>query len=373
MGLPSLSRIQPFKNRYLAPTLDFHNEEFVMMAIRKDFLRNLPQVQPDLFEDMKSSVDLLFGMNTEDWSDVCLWEAMEQIIFRSTIRIFFGRELSENENYMKFSRSFAFWLGIGSVFVGQLIPAVIRPAVGYFAAIPVYVFRTKSLKYLTPLIAQRLNDMKQHKNDQLSIPEIPNDLVTWILNRFLNSDHPGHTSPAIIAEQLLYFTLGATHTTITTATNAVFDILSAPPEMRVYETLRKELEPVFTTTSAWEDPAFLKHLPLTESAIRETLRLSPVITRVVMRQVMERDGIRLPDGNRLPYGSWAGATAMGVHGDEDLYPNPQQYKPFRFVYKEAGKKISQQPRSENISTINEKYLSFGLGKNACLWPYDLQT
>ena len=152
----------------------------------------------------------------------------------------------------------------------------------------------------------------------------------------------------------------------------MFDMLSSPREWRVYENLREEIESVFTTPDAWYNPASLKQLPKTESTIRETLRVNPVITRVVMREVMAPDGVTLPDGNHLPQGAWAGATAMGVHGDENLYPNPDQYQPFRFVPKLASSNSSTDVSKEglperkppSIATINENFLSFGLGRHA---------
>ena len=194
-----------FAFRYLAATLNYHNEELVMAAIRKDFLRNLPNVQPILFEDMKRSIDQLFGLSTKEWTDVCMWKAMENVILSSTNRIFFGPELSENEEYIRFSAWFAFWLGLGGVVVGSLIPSIIRPIVGYMAAVPVYHFRNKSLRYLGPLVARRMEEMKRHKSDKSVDSKMPNDLVTWIMERVLSSDDGATSTPAIISEQLLFF------------------------------------------------------------------------------------------------------------------------------------------------------------------------
>ena len=104
-----------------------------------------------------------------------------------------------------------------------------------------------------------------------------------------------------------------------------------------------------------------------------------------MREVMAHKGVTLPDGVHLPKGTWAGATAIGVHSDESLYSNPSQYEPFRFVAggqgtadlareeNGASKKVSFLPvegdekkeqRIQSIPTINENFLSFGLGKHA---------
>ena len=175
-----------------------------MAAIRKDFLRNLPKVQPDLFDDMKRSVDTLFGVDTDEWREVCVWKAMEHIILSSTNRLFFGPPLCENEEYIRFSGWFAFWLGFGGVVVGSLIPSIIRPIVGYLAAIPVYINRNRSLKFLIPVIAKRMDDLKAYRDGRAPDYIKPDNLITWIIEKLLDANDTS-SPPALIAEQLLFF------------------------------------------------------------------------------------------------------------------------------------------------------------------------
>lgn len=61
---------------------------YMMDVVRKDLTRNLGRLQPDLFSDIKESIDDTFGMDTRNWNEICLFEAMQKTIFKSTIRVF---------------------------------------------------------------------------------------------------------------------------------------------------------------------------------------------------------------------------------------------------------------------------------------------
>ena len=90
-------------------------------------------------------------------------------------------------------------------------------------------------------------------------------------------------------------TLGATHTTITTAKNTFLDLLSSDPELRYYETLQEEASTTFGGGD-WADPAALGKLAYAASAIRETLRMNPAVTGTCVREVVRKGGLELPDG-----------------------------------------------------------------------------
>ena len=49
-----------------------------------------------------------------------------------------------------------------------------------------------------------------------------------------------------------------------------------------------------------------------------------------MKEVMQPNGVTLPDGQKIPLGVWLGVSLTGVHQDENFYPDPHIYDPFRF-------------------------------------------
>lgn len=112
--------------------------------------------------------------------------------------------------------------------------------------------------------------------------------------------------------------------------NFFLDLLSSPPEHGYLEQLREEAQSVFRSETDWMDHTSLTKLPLTDSAIRESMRLNPVKLRGPLREVMPKDGVTLPDGNRIPKGAWLGTAQRSMHRDERFYSNANEYEPFRF-------------------------------------------
>ena len=113
--------------------------------------------------------------------------------------------------------------------------------------------------------------------------------------------------------------------------NILLDLLSSAPEHQYYEQLRAEAKSVFQSEKDWTDPASLAKLPLTDSAIRESLRRDPINVRDLLREVVQKDGMKLPDGSHVAKGAWLGIPQRNVHMNERFYSNPEEHKPFRFA------------------------------------------
>lgn len=148
--------------------------------------------------------------------------------------------------------------------------------------------------------------------------------------------------------------------------NLFLDILTTSPEQNVYETLREEAARAFPSEADWSDPAALRKLVLTDSAIRESLRTNPISTFGLLREVMPEGGLVLPDGNRVSRGTWIGAPVQAVHMDDRFYDQPEQYDPFRFA-----RMVSENDRMDAAQT-SEIFLRWGHGRSAwwvpCIFP-----
>jgi cytochrome P450 len=95
------------------------------------------------------------------------------------------------------------------------------------------------------------------------------------------------------------------------------------------------------------EPAALAKLPYLEAVVQETLRLYPIVaiaTRL-LRQPFELKG------HQLPPGVIVGVATSLVHYREDLYPEPEQFRPERFLGKSFGP---------------AEYFPFGGGARRCL-------
>ena len=160
-----------------------------------------------------------------------------------------------------------------------------------------------------------------------------------------------------------------------TATNMLLDLVSSNPNSKFWEQLREEAAGVFKTADDWNNPTSLQELPLAESAIRETLRQSPPLTRILLREVLPKDGVTLPSGHHIPKGAWLATDTVELHNDDRFYLQPKEFDPFRFTKQHQDKiaisgaenltdKASIYRKTQSLTTASDIYLPFGHGKHA---------
>lgn len=149
--------------------------------------------------------------------------------------------------------------------------------------------------------------------------------------------------------------------TTASALQTLLDLLSSSPDY--YAALRAEITSVLESDNDWANPNSLKKLPLTNSAIRESMRLNPVLMHGILREVVPEAGLTLPEGTHLSKGAWIGVPFMGVHEDERFYSKPDIYDPYRFtgsLYEEGG-----QARARlEVSQVTDTYFPFSYGSHA---------
>lgn len=168
--------------------------------------------------------------------------------------------------------------------------------------------------------------------------------------------------------------LGAIHTTIMTTTNTLLDLLTSPGELDYYGLLRSEAAAIFKTDIDWADPRSLSKLVYIDSTLRESLRRNPVLTRVVLREVVCKDGLDIPTGQHLHQGTWLAVPTVGVHHDERFYSQPDLYDPLRFAPKVSTKPAesttenapaaSHSGKAQGLSMASDTYLAWGYGRHS---------
>lgn len=161
----------------------------------------------------------------------------------------------------------------------------------------------------------------------------PHDFVTQAVKVAMErKDLAFCDEPRILAQNNPYFSrFGALSSNALVGANLLLDILTTSPEQNVYETLREEAARAFPSEAEWSDPAALRKLVFTDSAIGESPRTIPITTFGLLREVMPESGLGLPDGNTVSRGTWIGVPVQAVHMDDRFYDHPEQYDPFRFA------------------------------------------
>ena len=190
---------------YLAPTLDFNHDGFMIDVVRKDLTRNLGKLQLDIFHDLRESVDDLLGLDNESWRETCIFETLQKIIFKSTNRAFVGLPLCQNEGFLQSSAAFAQWLGVGTIIVGQLMPSIFKPVFGYLLAVPIYIAQRRSFRSLVPVFKERLKNIRHQRTDSSFIFDEPRDMISWMATAAIDSQDSKASRPEALAERLLFF------------------------------------------------------------------------------------------------------------------------------------------------------------------------
>ena len=194
-----------FAINYLCPGLDFNHDAFMMAAVRKNLTRNLGNMQPDMMEDIRYTIDNALGLEVRSWKEICITDAMNQLVLRSTSRVLVGSPLCMSEEYLQYSIGFANWLGGGAVLVGQYMPWMMKPFFGYLGALPVHYYKQKALSFLIPVIRERMDHIKHKRADPSFDFEEPLDLITPITHAMLDNPETRNNPPEFIGTRLLLF------------------------------------------------------------------------------------------------------------------------------------------------------------------------
>ncbi|MCJ1363763.1 hypothetical protein MMC16_002872 [Acarospora aff. strigata] len=142
--------------------------------------------------------------------------------------------------------------------------------------------------------------------------------------------------------------------------------------------LREEIENfVRKKTGDWTK-GDVRQLDRIDSAIKESMRLEPLMAKVMERKVVSKHGITLKDGLKLPQGAIVVSSAYSVHRDESIYPCAHEYDAFRFSRPQkktaSHKSVTSVPTmsddhthatSPEVVSTSEKFLAFGHGRHAC--------
>lgn len=145
--------------------------------------------------------------------------------------------------------------------------------------------------------------------------------------------------------------------------------LAVHPE--VVDTLREEASSVLTK-HGWTRSA-LEKMPKFESFMRESARLSPtnlgmsncasgphirpdVFTVSLPRQLLK--DWTFSNGVTVKKGSFVAASTFSTHWDDEIYPDAQTFKPWRFYHEgdDTGK--------DRFTSTGNEFMAFGAGKHA---------
>jgi cytochrome P450 len=222
---------------------------------------------------------------------------------------------------------------------------------------PLRFFRRMTLNKLVPEVQRQLEELDSGSEESFI------SQCAKVSARSANLE--AAKNPNILAEWLMLAGFAAMSSTVIQVSNSVLDIINCDPQLDLYGQLRQEAQSVIKTDSNWRESATFNSLVLYDSVIRESLRCHPILIKGLTKEVIDPEGLSLPDGTHLPKGSWVGVPVVGVHRDERFYPDPRTYNPYRFLHlkQKADPRVSASELDAARPSVT--YLGFGYGRHAC--------
>jgi hypothetical protein len=170
-------------------------------------------------------------------------------------------------------------------------------------------------------------DLDQAQKTGNARPDL-NDYTTWHINE-IGLD-PIERTPQKIAKRLMTVNFAAIHTSTFTATNLLFDFYSSPLVNTYVKEIREEVAQALSESGGKWDKNTIVKLIKTDSAVRESLRISTFMSTGMDRVVVDPHGATMTNGLHLPQGTRLGTSTYAIHHDDSIYENAMTYDAFRF-------------------------------------------
>ena len=354
------------------------DDQFPIRTIHKNLARNLAGLIPGVEEEIKHAIDAVFGLDTENWKSINLWDAWLGIIPQVTNRVLVGMPTCRNKEFLDGQVRFADNIVTNS-FILNMFPKVLHPIVARLVTVTNWRNWRKSHKVVKPVIEQLLHDMarKAAGDPKYETYEPEENMLTWLIRQAKADGLGEELAPEMISKRLLPVEFAAIHTTVITGHTLMLDLLTSDPKLNYLETIRQETKSVYGEEGQahWTKQSLSK-LHRTDSAIKESMRISTFATALTHRKVIAKEGItNTQEGWHAPYGSFLMLNMAGTHHDADIYENPDTYDAFRF----SKAREAYEPRSgeeENdleepmktkrlgMVTTSDSYLPFSHGRHA---------
>jgi cytochrome P450 len=354
------------------------DDQFPIQTIHKHLARNLVGLIPGVQEEVHGAIDAVLGSDTENWKSVSLWEAWLGIVPRVTNRILVGAPLCRNQEFLNSQVAFADDVVRNSFFL-DMFPRIFQPLVAPFFVLTNWWHWRKSYLNAKPVIDQRLYDMARKASGVDPAYEDwqpPEDMITWLIRQAKADGLGAELNAEMLSKRLLPVQFAAIHTTVMTGFNLILDLLSADPSLKCLETIHEETVRVLAEESgAWTKNG-LARLHRTDSAIKESMRLSHFARALTHRKVIAPEGItNTVEGWHAPYGASLMLDLAGTHHDPELYEDPDKYDAWRFsrqreeyearpAAEKADAEEAMRIKRLGMVTTSAEYLPFSHGRHA---------
>ncbi|KAK6442950.1 hypothetical protein LTR95_000828 [Oleoguttula sp. CCFEE 5521] len=344
-----------FLSKYTFSHPRLHQDTLDANTARTAMILRLQTLFAQVNDETVAALDDVWGNDEQEWTPVNLYETMWIVVARAANRAFLGKPLCRDVRFLDALRTYVNSFATQGILIRFLVPNILQPVFGRLLAWPVHLrYRTLVDGYLLPYARQVIKQTKSEKPSQDR-----DNFAHWLAAADQGRQPDDEIMADALAGQLASAEFSPLHTSTFAITNSILDILSSPHHNEILATLCNEAEAALHgAPKSWSRPDILR-LELADSVIRESQRLNRTTGKAMLRRVVAREGLTLPDGTHISNGFYIGLSAEGIHMDPDLYESPEEFRPFRF----AGTDGREQARK--LVSIGTDYLPFGYGRHGC--------
>ncbi|KAI0809672.1 cytochrome P450 [Xylaria sp. FL0064] len=337
--------------------------------IPSQLTRKLDVLTPRMVTEISDGFNSTWGTETV-WKEVPVWKACFHVIARAANAAFCGTPLCSNPQYLQCldGQSAAFFAG-GTLI--SITPGFLRPVTGYFVRLWCLYYSKRFTRICGPSIEQRIKETKDRINGgQSSSPKT--DALQLIIDEDLSRNDSTQLSIDLIADRILITNNVTLHGLTFTVQHLLLSLISSDPSLGYIETLREECQNALDYTGGSWNLEAVRSLKLLDSAIRESMRIAPFASIAIARMVVDPQGIEVGQADSapvlLPTGTIVAVPIESIHYDNDIYPDPHKFNPFRFVVPQSEIDHRRSPRytsSKPATTADDRFFGFGTSQNPC--------
>ncbi|KAK2760595.1 cytochrome p450 monooxygenase [Colletotrichum kahawae] len=344
----------------------------VIGAVRVDLTRNLNGVLQPIQDEVRHGMEQLVGPSAE-WQTFNLHKTILRMVGLMSGRVFVGLPLSRDEEWLAASINFTVDVAKSRVAMLRLHP-LIRPLfLGFLPEVQHMLKEQKrAQEWMKPLVA----DFVQNELNLEEKPAKPGSrgaFISWMM-KYLPQER--RTAEAVGNNQML-LSFAAIHTTSSTTTFAVMDLLGHPEYI---QPLREEIQQVIAEDGYQQDESGKNYLSKTslnklkklDSFIKESQRLSPLnfggSVRRVRKDYTFSNGLKLPAGTSVAFPLWGvyqsetTQTFSPSYNSETKNAPPAEFDGFRFS---RLREIPGREMKHQAATTGPDAFNFGHGPHSC--------
>ncbi|KAI3324415.1 cytochrome P450 [Xylariaceae sp. AK1471] len=336
--------------------------------IPSQLTRELDQLTRPMVAEIEDGFKATWGTETE-WREVPVWKACFHVIARATNSALYGAPLCRNKEYLESldGQSTAFF---GGSMLISITPEILRPMIGFCVRSWCQYYSRRIARICAPYIEKRIRETREGLAGKGSNQSVT-DGLQLIIDEAISRDDITQLSTRLIADRMVITNDVSLHGITFTMQHLILCLVSSDPSLGYIEALRGECANALDQCGGIWSLETVRNLKLMDSAIRESMRVTPFSSVAMARTVVDPRGITVEHGSStvlLPRGTMLAIPIESIHYDDDIYPEAHQFNLFRFMSPQnegGGPGSTGNGTSKPATTADDQFFGFGTSKNPC--------